>query len=88
MFVLHPIDQRTSWGGGGRARAQKGKQIPTLSWRPIRICHVLASRHCVHKASKGARELHKELGKRLREATGGPRAGGFLAQRISRRKAT
>jgi hypothetical protein len=32
---------------------------------------------------KGARELHKALGKRLREATGDPRAGSFLAQRIA-----
>jgi hypothetical protein len=31
----------------------------------------------------GARSLFKELGKRLREATGDPRAGSFLAQRIS-----
>ncbi|CAK1600196.1 unnamed protein product [Parnassius mnemosyne] len=32
---------------------------------------------------KGALELHRELSKRLREATGDPRAGGFLAQRIA-----
>ncbi|XP_060804915.1 uncharacterized protein LOC132902733 [Amyelois transitella] len=32
---------------------------------------------------KGARELHKALSKRLREATGDPRAGSFLAQRIA-----
>jgi hypothetical protein len=32
---------------------------------------------------KGALELHRELSKRLREATGDPRAGSFLAQRIA-----
>ncbi|KAI8430446.1 hypothetical protein MSG28_000721 [Choristoneura fumiferana] len=32
---------------------------------------------------KGALELHRELSNRLREATGNPRAGSFLAQRIS-----
>ncbi|KAI8425993.1 hypothetical protein MSG28_004972 [Choristoneura fumiferana] len=31
----------------------------------------------------GALELHRELSNRLREATGNPRAGSFLAQRIS-----
>ncbi|KAI8432552.1 hypothetical protein MSG28_013547 [Choristoneura fumiferana] len=33
--------------------------------------------------SKDALELHRELSNRLREATGNPRAGSFLAQRIS-----
>ncbi|XP_061718384.1 uncharacterized protein LOC133525958 [Cydia pomonella] len=32
---------------------------------------------------RGAQILHKALGKRLREATGDPRAGSFLAQRIA-----
>ncbi|KAI8437435.1 hypothetical protein MSG28_011758 [Choristoneura fumiferana] len=32
---------------------------------------------------KGALELHRELSNRLREATGNPRAGSFLAQRIA-----
>ena len=32
---------------------------------------------------RSAQVLHKELSRRLREATGDPRAGSFLAQRIS-----